>query len=193
MGCSVPSGRERPGHGADGRPPHSAARVATLACVSEDTTTGRTTTHPDGVERPRRVAVAAVLSAVQGLVAAGLGVFMLLLSTSGGADNLLQAVTGAVTVLALAALPLAAGHGLWRLRRWSRGPAVIVQLLLLPVVWTLGGSGGLWPVAAVALAGSALAVLACLVNPTATQALGIGPGEDAGAGGAGQSAGPRKG
>ena len=59
----------------------------------------------------------------------------------------------------LAVVPLAAGHGLWRLRSWSRGPAVITQLLMLPVAGTLATSGGAWPAAALGLGGSALAVL----------------------------------
>jgi hypothetical protein len=134
--------------------------------------TGRT-----GGERPRRVAAAALFCALQGLVVAGLGVFMLLLLAFGEPDDATQAATGGVTVLALAALPLAAGHGLWRLRRWSRGPAVITQLLALPTAWTMSGSGGLWPLAATAVAATALGILGCLINPTATEALGVGPRE----------------
>ncbi len=121
--------------------------------------------------------MAAALNAAQGLVLAALGLAMLADAVTGDPEDRAQAVTGALTLLALAALPLAAGRGLWLLRRWSRGPAVIMQLLALPIAFTLLGSGGLWPLAAVALAASALAVLACLMNPTATEALGIGPRE----------------
>ena len=119
--------------------------------------------------------MAALICALQGAVVAVLGGSMLVLAVVGEPDSLSQAVTGALTVLALAVLPLAAGHGLWRLRRWSRGPAVIVQLVSLPVAWTLCGSGRLWPLAGAALGLSALAVLGCLLNPTATEALGVGP------------------
>ncbi|MDT0341658.1 hypothetical protein [Streptomyces litchfieldiae] len=131
---------------------------------------GRTVTA-----RPRTVTVAALLCGLQGVALAALGAVMLVLAATGEPDDMTQAVTGAVTVLALAVLPLAAGHGLWRLRRWSRGPAVLTQLLAIPVTWTLLGSGGLWPVAAVGLGASALAALGCLMNPTATRALGVGP------------------
>ncbi|MDT0319498.1 hypothetical protein [Streptomyces millisiae] len=134
-------------------------------------------TDPRVSARPRTVSVAALLCGVQGVVVAGLGAVLLALALFGDAEDLAQAVTGALTVLVLAALPLAAGHGLWRLRRWSRGPAVVMQLLALPVAFTLLGSGRLWPLAAVALGVSAVAVLACLVNPTATAALGVGPRE----------------
>jgi hypothetical protein len=138
---------------------------------------GRAAAADVAERRPRRVAAAALLCAAQGAVVAGLGVVMLVLLVVGDPDDALQAATGGVTVLALAALPLAAGHGLWRLRRWSRGPAVIVQLLALPTAWTMLDAGGLWPVAAVGLAAVALAVLGCLINPTATEALGVGPRE----------------
>ncbi|WP_052848273.1 hypothetical protein [Streptomyces avicenniae] len=132
---------------------------------------------PAPADRPRRVSAAAVLCGLQGAVITVLGAVMLVLTVTGDPGDRDQALAGAVTALALGVLPLAAGHGLWRLRRWSRGPAVIVQLLGLPVAWTLLGSGGLWPLAAVGLAATALAVLACLINPTATEALGIGPRE----------------
>lgn len=118
---------------------------------------------------------AAALCAAEGVLAAGLGLLMLLLLAVGRSDDAAQAATGAVIVLLLAALPLAAALGLWRLRRWSRGPAVIVQLLALPIALTLVGSGGPWPVAGAALAAVALAVLGCLITPAATEALGVGP------------------
>lgn len=128
-----------------------------------------------GPIRPRGVTVAAVLTGVQGAVVAALGLTMLVLLFTSEPDNVTQAVTGAATVLGLAVLPLAAGHGLWRLRRWSRGPAVIVQLLSLPVSWHLLGLGGLWTLVAALVAGVALAVLGCLVNPASTEALGVVP------------------
>ncbi|GAB2901570.1 hypothetical protein GCM10022245_41120 [Streptomyces mayteni] len=127
------------------------------------------------IDRPRTVSVAALLCGLQGVVVAGLGVVLLALAVLDEPADMAQAVTGALTVSALAVLPLAAGHGLWRLRRWSRGPAVVMQLLALPVAFTLLGSGRLWPLAAAGLGVSAVAVLGCLVNPTATAALGVGP------------------
>jgi uncharacterized membrane protein (DUF2068 family) len=116
--------------------------------------------------------------AVQGAVVAGLGAGMLVMLLTGSrADDTTQALAGAATVLALAVLPLAAARGLWLRRRWSRGPAVIVQLMALPVGWQMAQNGGVWLAAGAAIALTALAVLVCLVNPTATEALGIGPRE----------------
>jgi hypothetical protein len=139
--------------------------------------TDRETDEGGDAARPGRVGVAALICGLQGVVVAGLGAFMLCLLAFGDPEDPSQAATASAMVLLLSALPLAAGHGLWRLRRWSRGPAVIVQLLALPTALTMFGAGGLWPLAATGLAASAVAVLACLINATATQALGIGPRE----------------
>ncbi|MGW7317318.1 hypothetical protein [Streptomyces sp. NPDC054865] len=128
---------------------------------------------------PRRLTAAAVLTALEGLALAGLGVYMLFVGIAGDPDSPQQAETGGVTLLALAALPLVAARGLRLGRRWSRGPALITQLMAMPVAWTLWTTGGAMTAAAVALALAAVAVTALLVNPTATEALGIGPGEQA--------------
>ncbi|MFF3427001.1 hypothetical protein [Streptomyces sp. NPDC002602] len=126
---------------------------------------------------PGRLTAAAVLTALEGLALAGLGVYMLYVGIAGDPDSPQQAETGGVTLLALAALPLIAARGLRLGRRWSRGPALITQLMAMPVAWTLWTTGGAMVAAAVALALTAVAVGALLVNPTATEALGIGPGE----------------
>ncbi|MGW0395988.1 hypothetical protein ACWDYJ_35040 [Streptomyces sp. NPDC003042] len=128
---------------------------------------------------PGRLTAAAALTALEGLALAGLGVYMLFVGIAGNPDSPQQAETGGLTLLALAALPLVAARGLRRGRRWSRGPALITQLMAMPVAWTLWTTGGAMIAAAVALALAAVAVVALLVNPTATEALGIGPGEQA--------------
>lgn len=128
---------------------------------------------------PGRLTAAAVLTALEGLALAGLGVYLLIVGVAGDPDSPQQAETGGITLLALAALPLVAARGLRRGRRWSRGPALITQLMALPVAWTLYSTGGAMIAAAVALALAAVGVVALLVNPTATEALGIGPREEA--------------
>ncbi|MER5772761.1 hypothetical protein ABT144_00395 [Streptomyces sp. NPDC002039] len=132
---------------------------------------------PSPAVLPGRLTAAAVLTALEGLALAGLGVYMLYVGIAGDPDSPQQAETGGVTLLALAALPLIAARGLRLGRRWSRGPALITQLMAMPVAWTLWTTGGAMVAAAVALALTAVAVGALLVNPTATEALGIGPGE----------------
>ncbi|WP_327254891.1 hypothetical protein [Streptomyces sp. NBC_01244] len=128
--------------------------------------------------RPRRLTAAAALTALEGLALAGPGVADLYMGIAGGADPV-QALTGGITLLVLAALPLVAARGLLLGRRWSRGPALITQLMSLPVAWMLWTAEGAMRVAAVALALAAVAVTGLLVNPKATEALGIGPAEQA--------------
>ncbi|MFF3211850.1 hypothetical protein ACFYYB_14455 [Streptomyces sp. NPDC002886] len=130
------------------------------------------------VPLPRRLTAAAALTALEGLALAGPGVADLYTAVFGGGDSL-QAATGGVTLLVLAALPLVAARGLLLRRRWSRGPALITQLMSLPVAWMLWTAGGSMRIAAAALALAAVAVTALLVNQKATEALGIGPAEQA--------------
>ncbi|MET8680596.1 hypothetical protein ABZW18_24180 [Streptomyces sp. NPDC004647] len=125
--------------------------------------------------RPARLTVAAALAGAEGVVLAAFGAYLLVMGLVGDPDSPRQAEMGGLTLLALAALPLAAARGLLLRRRWSRGPALIIQIMAVPVAWTLIGTGGAVIVAGVALALVALAVLALLVNPTATEALGIAP------------------
>ncbi|GAA1135651.1 MULTISPECIES: hypothetical protein [Streptomyces violaceusniger group] len=131
-------------------------------------------TGPTG-PRPARLTAAAVLAAAEGVVLLGFGVYVLIMGLAGDPESPQQAEMLGVTVLALALLPLLAARGLWLRRRWSRGPATITQLMALPVAWTLVQNGGGLIAAGVATAVAALAVLALLINPTATEALGIGP------------------
>ncbi|MER0482566.1 hypothetical protein ABR737_30240 [Streptomyces sp. Edi2] len=135
-----------------------------------------TAPEPTG-PRPARLSAAAALTAVEGLALAALGGYMLFIGLAGSPDSPQQAEMGGLTVLALAVLPLVAARGLWLRRRWSRGPSLITQIVALPVAWTLVHGGGALIAAGIGLAVAALVVLVLLVNPTATEALGIGPRE----------------
>ncbi|TJZ45181.1 hypothetical protein FCH28_27865 [Streptomyces piniterrae] len=134
------------------------------------------TTAPAG-PRPARLSAAAALTAVEGLALAAMGAYMLVMGLVGAPDSPRQAEMGGLTILALAVLPLVAARGLWLRRRWSRGPSLITQIVALPVAWTLVKGGGALIAAGAGLAVAALVVLVLLVNPTATEALGIGPRE----------------
>lgn len=114
---------------------------------------------------PRLVGAAAI-AGLEGLAVAAWGVTMFFTDS----DN---AVLAGLTVLVMAAVPLAAAYGLSRARRWSRGPALIMQLLALPIAWTMLHSSGGVVGGGVALGALAVAGLALLLHSSTTDALGI--------------------
>ncbi|GAA3499430.1 hypothetical protein GCM10019016_065340 [Streptomyces prasinosporus] len=140
---------------------------------SEQAPTAPDTTGP----RPRRLTCAAALAALEGLALVVGGIWMLVLGVTGEPDDRRQAVTGGVTLIALALLPLVAARGLLGRRSWSRGPAVITQIMALPVAYTLLKADSAAIPAGIVLAVVAVTALVLLLNPETTRALGIrGPG-----------------
>ncbi|MFE0171610.1 hypothetical protein ACFWZ2_04785 [Streptomyces sp. NPDC059002] len=133
---------------------------------------------PETGGRPGRLTAAAALAGLEGLALLGGGVYMLVMGLAGSPDNPRQAETGGITLIVLALLPLLAARGLLKLRRWSRGPAIITQIMALPVAWQLLQADSAAIPAGIALAVVAIASLVLLVNPATTEALGIrGPGD----------------
>ncbi|MBO7941063.1 hypothetical protein ABZX99_28565 [Streptomyces antibioticus] len=134
---------------------------------------------PEGA-RPRRLTYAAALTGLEGLALVAGGIWILVLGLTGDPDDRQQAVTGGITLMVLALLPLLAARGLLALRSWSRGPAVITQILALPVAYNLLQADSLAIPAGIALAVLAVTGLVLLVNAETTRALGIrGPGNAA--------------
>ncbi|MDG4857503.1 hypothetical protein P8605_04910 [Streptomyces sp. T-3] len=127
--------------------------------------------------RPPRLTAAAALAALEGLALLVAGAYMLIVGIAGSPDDAQQATTGGVTMMVLAAIPLLAARGLLKLRSWSRGPAIITQILALPVAWQLLQVNSIMIPAGIALAVVAVTALVLLVNPATTEALGIGPRE----------------
>ncbi|MEU6554542.1 hypothetical protein ABZ915_30355 [Streptomyces sp. NPDC046915] len=127
--------------------------------------------------RPRRLTYAAALAALEGSALVVGGVWTLVLGLTGDPDDRQQAVTLAITLIVLALLPLLAARGLLLRRGWSRGPAVITQIMALPVAYSLLQADSAAIPAGIALAVVALTALVLLLNPATTRALGIkGPG-----------------
>ncbi|MFD7163270.1 MULTISPECIES: hypothetical protein [Streptomyces] len=131
--------------------------------------------------RPGRLTAAAALSALEGLALVAGGLYMLVMGLTGKPDRPTQAETGGLTLVVLGLIPLIAARGLLRRRSWSRGPAMITQIMALPVAWMfLNSDGAPWIPAGIALAAVAVTGLVLLVNPATTKALGIrGPMRDA--------------
>ncbi|WP_344405349.1 hypothetical protein [Streptomyces longisporus] len=141
--------------------------------TSEQTPATEANTGP----RPRRLTYAAGLAALEGLALAVGGVWMLVEGLTGAPDDRRSAVTGGITLVVLALLPLLAARGLLKQKSWSRGPAVITQIMALPVAYNLLQADSVAIPAGIALAVVAVVALVLLVNPATTQALGIkGPG-----------------
>ncbi|WP_190013138.1 hypothetical protein [Streptomyces lucensis] len=139
-----------------------------------------TTDTPEPVAagpRPRRLTYAAALAAVEGAGLLAGGLWVLVLGLTGEPDGRQQAVTLGITLAVLALLPLLAARGLLLRRGWSRGPAVITQVIALPVAYSLLQADSMAIPVGIALAAAALTALVLLVNGETTRALGIkGPG-----------------
>ncbi|MFH8608166.1 hypothetical protein ACH4D5_11815 [Streptomyces sp. NPDC018029] len=132
---------------------------------------------PEPGQRPARVTAAAALVALEGVALLAGGVYMLVMGLAGSPDDPRSAETGGITLIVLALLPLLAARGLLKLRRWSRGPAIITQIMALPVSWQMLQADSVAIPAGIVLAITAVASLVFLINPAATEALGIqGPG-----------------
>jgi hypothetical protein len=117
---------------------------------------------------PATVRSAGLIVAVQG--ATGLAVAVVLLFRAlGGADQRVVNGFGTSAWFALVgAAVLAAGCALLVGRRWGRGLAIFVELLLLPVAWylTVGSHRAL---AGIPVGVIALTVLALLFSPAAVR------------------------
>ena len=63
-------------------------------------------------------------------------------------------------------LLLLVARGVFLGKRWSRGPAVATQLILLPIAWSFKGGSTTW--VSVVLAALAIAVLVGVLHPRST-------------------------
>lgn len=115
---------------------------------------------------PLRLTAAAAVAGIEGLAVVAWAVLMMFAGSG-------KAALAGVLVLVLAAVPLAAAYGLRRARKWSRGPALIMQLICLPIAWTMLHSDGAVVPGGAVLGVLAVAGLVLLVHPATTDALGI--------------------
>jgi hypothetical protein len=98
----------------------------------------------DGVsseQTPRQVRLAGGLVGVQGLLALGFAVVLVVgaLTAQGTGLPVRDVIGEAGYFVVVGAALVAVGLGLVAGRRWARTPAIVTQLLLLPVVYTLIG------------------------------------------------------
>jgi hypothetical protein len=122
--------------------------------------------------KPLTIVVAAVSLALEGLL--GLGYAGVAL----GQVRMSRAVVGvgvAILMASFGLLLLLVARGVFLGRRWSRGPAVVAQLILLPIALSFRGGGTTW--ISVTLAVLAIAVLVGVLHPRST-AVFVGPPAD---------------
>jgi len=121
---------------------------------------------PAGIPRPPQLLAAGVLLGVEALAALVFGVMEI------GQIRASRAVVGigvAAVMIGFGVLLAVLARAVLRVRRWSRGPAVALQLILLPTAWSFRAAPT--TLVAVVLAGVAAAVLVGLLHPRSTAAL----------------------
>jgi hypothetical protein len=113
--------------------------------------------------RPFTIVMAAALLALEALIGLGYAVLEV------GQVRMTRAAVGvgvAILMASFGLLLLVVARGVFRGRRWSRGPAVATQLILLPIAWSFRGGMTTW--VSVALAVLAIAVLVGVLHPQST-------------------------
>jgi hypothetical protein len=118
---------------------------------------------PPPRDRPPAVLAVAALVAAQGLGLVGLAVFYVVELVVASPGSVTRAVVAALLTLLGGLGLLAVARGLAGCRRWARAPALVTQLLVLPVAFGLV-QGDRWYVG-VPLILWALAVLVLLFTP----------------------------
>lgn len=122
---------------------------------------------PDPAGNPAPLTTAASLAAVEGVVVVLLAVAELFSLTSG---RMTMGLTTAVFFAAYGAGLVACAWAVTRRAEWARGPLVLAQLIQLGLAWNLRSAPT--TVVAVAIALVAAVVLAGLLHPASTDALG---------------------
>jgi len=129
---------------------------------------------PASGRRPLTIVVAAVLLAVEALIALAYA------AVEVGHVRMSRAVVGVGVTILMACFGLVlllVARGVFLGRKWSRGPAVATQLILLPLAWSFAGGGTTW--VSIMLAGLAIAVLVGVLHPRST-AIFVGSAADGG-------------
>ncbi|GAA0947774.1 hypothetical protein [Actinocorallia libanotica] len=126
---------------------------------------------------PFTLLLAAALEALLGLVAVAGGLYTAVETVVGDPLNTTTALAVAVLAVGGGALMLKVAHGLYRAQSWSRSPAVLTQLFLLPVAVSLVQSDQPqlgYPLVALAVC----ALVALFARPTGLALYGMGEDEE---------------
>jgi hypothetical protein len=122
------------------------------------------------VNRPWTLLAAALVVALEGLVALGLGLYVAVETLAGAAEDVTSALAESVFGVGIGAgLLWVAWGGLFRMERWGRSPSVLAQIFVLPVAITLIQSDK--PLYGIPLIAVAVIGLGALLAPPTTHAL----------------------
>lgn len=87
--------------------------------------------------RPPGLLAAALFTAAQGALITALGAYLAVNGLVGHPRRIAEAELGGALALLAGVVLLLVARGLARRRRWSRSPALLAQILCLPVGWGL--------------------------------------------------------
>jgi hypothetical protein len=124
--------------------------------------------RPGYRHRPLTLAVAAVVLAIEGLAALGLGGYVAVETVVGSPSDTASSIGVAAFGVLVGAGLLWVAYGVLRAARWSRGPGVVTQIFAVPLGWTLLPNQR--PIGILLIAAAAV-VLVALLAPQTTQAL----------------------
>lgn len=93
--------------------------------------------QPARPEVPRPVRGAALVTLVEAVALGGGGIYWLIRTLLDKPENFSASLAGAVFALLAALLLVRLAVGISRLEGWSRSPLVVLQILFLPVAYTL--------------------------------------------------------
>ncbi len=123
------------------------------------------------VPSPSTVRRAAVLVALEGAAGVLAAAIYVVSGIGGGGQPGLNLFGTAAWFALVGGAVIAAGWALWTGRRWGRGVAVFVQLLLLPVSWYLAVGSHRW-IYGIGVGIVAVTTLVLLFSPSAVRWLG---------------------
>lgn len=120
------------------------------------------------VTPPSAVRGAGLIVAAQGAAAVVVAAVLVVRSIAGADQHLVNGLGTAVWFVLVGGVVLAAGRALTVGKQWGRGPAVITQLLLLPIAWYLA-VGSNRPGFGIPAGVAALTTLVLLFSPAAVR------------------------
>lgn len=120
---------------------------------------------------PVTLKVAVGLLCAQGLALVVLGVWLAVVTLGGARTSLGASITEALVCVALGVLMGVLAYSLAAGRRWARGPALVLELMLLAVGYFMITAGVVWAGVLVIALGLGVGVL--LVLPSTRESLGI--------------------